>query len=328
MSATPLRRRARPKFSARSRDPTRLDFGHRLESLEAPENTLEALEVAIANGCIGVEFDVAMTSDHVAVVMHDATLDRTTDGSGLVMHTTYAELCKLDAACHTSPSGLSFHDLGFRGVRVPTVERVLRRALEARLLISLDVKCPTTAERANLAGIPLISDLGSVAYAPLLDRIAEFFQSMPDLYSYCAVCSFDPHLLARVKARDPQIRLGLTHRKWRVSTTPAGVPRPIRMGASPMTVAKLWVCDLAQDLSVRYLWWWWLDVDLLLLNRGGVNGTPLIGREERRKWASRGVELIVWTANSLAEKQRLAGEGCMFMTDATHPSKECTPQSC
>ena len=145
-----VRRRARPKFSARSRDPTRLDFGHRLESLEAPENTLEALEVAIANGCIGVEFDVAMTSDHVAVVMHDATLDRTTDGSGLVMHTTYAELCKLDAACHTSPSGLSFHELGFCGVRVPTVERVLRRALEARLLISLDVKCPTTAERANL----------------------------------------------------------------------------------------------------------------------------------------------------------------------------------
>ena len=115
MSATPLRRRARPKFSARSRDPTRLDFGHRLESLEARGEHSRRPRSPSQAAASGWSLPRA-AADHVAVVMHDATLDRTTDGSGLVMHTTYAELCKLDAACHTSPSGLSFHDLGFRGV--------------------------------------------------------------------------------------------------------------------------------------------------------------------------------------------------------------------
>lgn len=325
------RRRTKSSFGSRRRDPDRLDFGHRLESLEAPENTLEALEIAISNGCVGVEFDVALTRDQVPVAMHDATLDRTTDGTGAVLYTSYAELCKLDAACHCSPGPgrPSFHELGFAGVRVPTVETVLRRAVEARLLIALDVKAPTeTAERSNLAGIPFLSDLGRAAYAPLVERLAELFQQMPELYDYSAVCSFDMHLLAHVKARDPHIRLGMTHRKWRVSTTPAGQPRAIRQGASAWAVARLWVYDQLQDLSARYLWWWWLDVDLVLLNRGGINDMPLVGRDERLTWARRGIELIVWTANSLAEKQRLQAEGCMYMTDATHPRKECAPQSC
>jgi glycerophosphoryl diester phosphodiesterase len=323
------RRRCKSKFSSMRRDPNRLDFGHRLESLDAPENTLEALEVAIANGCIGVEFDVAITEDHVPVAMHDATLDRTTNGSGPVLTTPFCEVCKLDAACHRSiaPGRPSFHELGFAGVGVPTVEAVLRRAVEARLLIALDVKAPTeTQARANLAGIPIISDLGAQSYEPLVDRLVDFFQKMPELYDYCAVCSFDMHLLARVKSRDPRIRLGMTHRKWRVSTTPAGAQRQIRKGASLWTVAGLWACDQVQDLCARYLWWWWLDVDLVLLNIGGVNSTPLIGADELSKWAARGIELIVWTANSREDKDRLSSEGCMFMTDATDPRKECSTQ--
>ena len=79
------------------------------------------------------------------------------------------------------------------------------------------------------------------------------------------------------------------------------------MNASPMTVAKLWVCDLAQDLSVRYLWWWWLDVDLLLLNRGSVNG-PAHREGGAAQMGVASVELIVWTANS-SGKAAAGGRG-------------------
>ena len=80
---------------------------------------------------------------------------------------------------------------------MPLVEDVLKRALEARLLISLDVKAPAPADQASLAGIPFISDLGRHAYAPLVERIVDFFRRWPELYDYAAVCSFDcdGHLL-------------------------------------------------------------------------------------------------------------------------------------
>src|SRR5262245_64980475 len=57
---------------------------HRGDSAHAPENTIEAFESAIGAGAEVVEFDVRMTADGVAVVMHDADVDRTTDGSGPV----------------------------------------------------------------------------------------------------------------------------------------------------------------------------------------------------------------------------------------------------
>ena len=58
--------------------------GHRGASLEQPENTIEALEAAIDAGADAVEFDVRMTADGHAVVMHDPDVSRTTDGTGLV----------------------------------------------------------------------------------------------------------------------------------------------------------------------------------------------------------------------------------------------------
>lgn len=73
-------------------------IAHRGGSSEAPENTLAAFRTAKENKAAGVEFDVDFTKDGRAVVIHDSTVDRTTDGSGAVSEFTFEEIRKLDAS--------------------------------------------------------------------------------------------------------------------------------------------------------------------------------------------------------------------------------------
>jgi glycerophosphoryl diester phosphodiesterase len=85
--------------------------GHRGASAAAPENTYAAFERAIADGGVYTETDVRSSSDGALVLVHDATLDRTTDGSGHVSARTLAEMRELDAG--------SWFDESFRGQRIP-----------------------------------------------------------------------------------------------------------------------------------------------------------------------------------------------------------------
>jgi glycerophosphoryl diester phosphodiesterase len=85
--------------------------GHRGASAVAPENTYAAFERAVADGGLYTETDVRSTSDGALVLLHDATLDRTTDGSGPVSARTLAELRELDAG--------SWFDDSFGGQRIP-----------------------------------------------------------------------------------------------------------------------------------------------------------------------------------------------------------------
>ena len=78
----------------------RLVIAHRGSSAEAPENTLLAFEAAVRRGADAVELDVRLTADGAPVVIHDATLDRTTDRSGPVAALTLAELRAVDEVPH------------------------------------------------------------------------------------------------------------------------------------------------------------------------------------------------------------------------------------
>ena len=89
---------------------------HRGCSTSHPENTLPALRAAVALGCEQVEYDVRMSADGVAVLLHDETVDRTTSGSGFVWELSYAQLSALDASGGRPD---------FAGVGIPTLEEVL-----------------------------------------------------------------------------------------------------------------------------------------------------------------------------------------------------------
>lgn len=97
-----------------------LTIAHRGAHQSVPEDTLPAIEKAVELGFDYVELDVRFTSDGVPVLMHDATVNRTTDGHGLVRDMTLAEIKRLDAAGAPEWRG------SFRDLRVPTLEEALR----------------------------------------------------------------------------------------------------------------------------------------------------------------------------------------------------------
>ena len=75
-------------------------FAHRGASAHAPENTLASFELAIRQGADAIELDAKLTADGQVVVLHDRTVDRTTNGSGEVNHLNLAQLRMLDAGSH------------------------------------------------------------------------------------------------------------------------------------------------------------------------------------------------------------------------------------
>ncbi|HEY7496368.1 MAG TPA: glycerophosphodiester phosphodiesterase family protein [Candidatus Tectomicrobia bacterium] len=96
-----------------------LVIAHRGASSYAPENTIAAFDLALQMGVRHIELDVHLSRDGHLVVMHDDTVDRTTDGSGPVAHYTLAELQALDAG--------AWFGAAFTGERIPTYADVLAR---------------------------------------------------------------------------------------------------------------------------------------------------------------------------------------------------------
>lgn len=107
-------------------------LAHRCGGALAPENTLAGLDAAVACGCGGVEFDVMLSSDGQAILIHDETLDRTTSGHGLVARTALAELGLLDAG--------SWFSARFAGERLPMLGAALDRCKKSRLAVNLEIK--------------------------------------------------------------------------------------------------------------------------------------------------------------------------------------------
>lgn len=116
-------------------------IAHRGNSAHAPENTLEAFKQAVALKVDGVEFDVRLTADNQLVVIHDPTVDRTTNGSGDVARLTLERLRELDAAYRFGPSTYPYRD---RGIRIPTVAEALD--VTAPLNIIIEVKTIEASE--------------------------------------------------------------------------------------------------------------------------------------------------------------------------------------
>lgn len=100
-----------------------------------PENTLHAFERAAELGADVIELDVRRTADGALVVMHDATVERTTDGRGRVDSLTLDELRRLDAAHRWTPDAGKTHPLRGRGLRVSTLAEVFEKLPGARFNI-------------------------------------------------------------------------------------------------------------------------------------------------------------------------------------------------
>ncbi len=107
-------------------------IAHRGASAIAPENTMAAFEAAILLGADGIELDVHQTKDGVLVVMHDETVDRTTQGRGRIIDMTYDEIAILDAGYQ--------HSSAYIGEKVPKLSDVLERLQTTNLLLNIELK--------------------------------------------------------------------------------------------------------------------------------------------------------------------------------------------
>lgn len=158
-----------------------LIYGHRGASGHAPENTLEAFRLCMEMGADGFELDVHMSLDGALVVIHDETVDRTTNGTGLVRELTLEQLKALDASC-----GME----AYRGAQIPTLEEVFDLVKDTNHLINVEIKTdewfyPQLEEKC----LALAKEKG------LEDRI---------LYS-----SFNHYTLMKLRQLKPDAKLGM-----------------------------------------------------------------------------------------------------------------------
>ncbi|MDB5888977.1 MAG: glycerophosphodiester phosphodiesterase [Rhodocyclales bacterium] len=116
-------------------------IAHRCGGALAPENTLAGLRASKAVGCQGVEFDVMLTRDGTAILIHDETLDRTTSGHGNVIDFSDTTLWALDAGSH--------HHEAFAGEPIPRFTQALERCRALDLAANVEIKPAAGFERAT-----------------------------------------------------------------------------------------------------------------------------------------------------------------------------------
>ncbi|HEU5324965.1 MAG TPA: glycerophosphodiester phosphodiesterase [Candidatus Limnocylindria bacterium] len=157
---------------------------HRGASDRAPENTMEAFRLGVEDGADAIELDVHLTADGQLAVIHDDTLDRTTDRTGAVASMTMDQVREADAGAQfAGPDGSSPYR--GRGLTVPTLGEVLAWLPEGIGLV-VEIKAAAAADAV----------VAAVAQHPVRDG------------ERLAVISFDERAIERVRELDPAIRTG------------------------------------------------------------------------------------------------------------------------
>lgn len=202
--------------------------GHRGALAIAPENTMASFDRAWRDGADLIEMDVRLSADGRVVVIHDALVDRTTDGSGLVSEMPLAEIKRLDAGAWFDPR--------FAGERVPTLVEVLEWA-KWRLPLLLELKFHPYGS-FDPALVPAV--MADVVERGMADQVA--------------MISYQPRALVQVKSLAPYIQAGpitpwdrtLTF----ISRLTKRLPQLTRLAAvrkvltRPLTYSLSWGCDI------------------------------------------------------------------------------------
>jgi glycerophosphoryl diester phosphodiesterase len=170
-------------------------IGHRGALGHAPENTMASFQKGFDLGANILELDIHLSRDGHVVVIHDFTVDRTTNGTGFVKDMTLADLRRLDAGSRFSPQ--------FAGVRIPTLAEVLEWA-KGRVWLAIEIK----SDWLTYPGIE----------SKLIDLLRQY-----DMIEESFAISFDHCCLQRVKAVEPTVATGALYSNRLVD--PVGLAR-------------------------------------------------------------------------------------------------------
>jgi glycerophosphoryl diester phosphodiesterase len=220
-----------------------LIFGHRGASAYAPENTLAAFRLALEQGADGFELDVALSADEVVVVIHDDTVDRTTDGHGRVDRLTLAQLKQLDLSAPTQ------FGPQFQGERLPALAEVFAALGASAPCINVELKQDTSPGRQLAAQVVALIRAHGLEQRVLLS-------------------SFYYDNLRRVKRLAPRLPVGLLY----------APDEPLRMLCAwlcPTVKAQAHnpYARLVNSLTLR--WWHWRGYRV---NTWTVNTEPALRR--------------------------------------------------
>lgn len=241
-------------------------FAHRGGCALGPENTIAAFDLGLAAGADGLELDVHLSADGVAVVCHDGTLDRTTDGSGAVAALTAAELGAVDAGCRFA-DGQGRYPFRGCGVGIPTLREVLKRYERIPLIVEMkvdsaamgravaeEVRAAGAAQRVCAAGYGQRALDAARAALPAMATSASHAEARLAVYRSLAGW---PVRRARYQAYQVPERAGLI---------PVASRRFIRHAHEAGLVVQVWTIDEEADMK-RLLRW---GVDGLISNRPDV----------------------------------------------------------
>ena len=161
-----------------------LNIAHRGGSALGPENTFAAFEKALAAGADGFEFDLHLSRDGHPVIIHDETLERTTNGSGPVGEAVLEELQKLDAG--------SWFGSEFTGARIPALAELFERYKDKNLLFNAELK-------TDIVPYPHLAE----AVLKLVSRFG--------LEERVIISSFNWETLKASRTINPKVRTGLLY---------------------------------------------------------------------------------------------------------------------
>ena len=158
-------------------------WAHRGASAYAPENTIPAFRMAMEMGADGIELDVQESSDGKLIILHDARVDRTSNGSGRVADMTCQELKKLD---------FSYGMAEYKDTRIPTLKEVYGLIKKSRMIVNVEVKCD------------------EVIYPGIWDKLIRLEREM-GMHGRVIYSSFNHYVLQKIRDIDLDARIGLLY---------------------------------------------------------------------------------------------------------------------
>lgn len=160
-----------------------LIIAHRGAAGEAPENTLASFKLAVEQECDAIELDIHLSADDEIVVCHDATIDRTTNGSGVIREMKVEELKQYDAGSWFSPK--------FKDEKIPLLEEVLD-IIPKEVLINIEIK-----------NIPMF-------YPEIEEKVLDLLIEKGRVET-AIISSFDHQCLKKMKLMNDKLKVGLLY---------------------------------------------------------------------------------------------------------------------
>jgi glycerophosphoryl diester phosphodiesterase len=262
--------RSHPYFEVSASDPQVV--AHRGGMHEAPENTIHAFRRALAHGADVVEMDVRATADGALVVLHDARVDRTTDGVGRVDELALAQVRSLDAGYRFTTDGTTTPLRG-RGVRIPTLAEVLEALPTSR--VALEIKAE---EGRRLASA--MCDVIRAAGAERRALVASFEEE--ETLAFREAC---PTVVTGATPSEG-IRFWLSSRFAPDRTPPDALIVPRRIG--PLRIATRGLVEAARRQGLRVQSWVaneWEEVEALRL--AGLDAILTDRPQQVRRWLAK-----------------------------------------